>query len=101
MERFIRPVDLGVGSVFEGASKKPSQEPSSRSFAEILKDAIGEVNRLQKEARQAIEDLAVGKEENIEKVVFTLQKADVALRLLVEVRNKAIEAYQEIMRMQV
>ncbi|MGB9668653.1 MAG: flagellar hook-basal body complex protein FliE, partial [Thermosulfidibacteraceae bacterium] len=77
------------------------QRGESRNFYEILKQAIGEVNELQKEAKKVLEDFATGREENIEKVVTTLQKADIALRMLTEVRNKAIEAYQEIMRMQV
>lgn len=98
--RNIRISELNIGSVFE-SEKSKIRKKDALNFADILKQAIGEVNQLQKEAKQVLEDFASGKEENIEKVVATIERADVALRMLTEVRNRAIEAYQEIMRMQV
>ncbi len=84
------------------ASQKPKKENvSGKSFAEVLKESVAEVNRMQLEAEEALKALSTGKEQDIQKVMITLQKADVSLRMLMEVRNKAIEAYQEIMRMQV
>ncbi len=98
--RNIRISELNVGSIFN-SEKSKIKKNETLNFADILKQAIGEVNQLQKEAKQVLEDFATGKEENIEKVVATIERADVALRILTEVRNRAIEAYQEIMRMQV
>lgn len=98
--RNIRISELNVGSIFN-SEKSKIKKNETLNFADILKQAIGEVNQLQKEAKQVLEDFATGKEENIEKVVATIERADVALRMLTEVRNRAIEAYQEIMRMQV
>jgi len=70
-------------------------------FTEKLWKALEEVNNLQKEADQAILDVALGKEENLHRAVIALERANLALGLAVQVRNKVIEAYQEIMRMQV
>ncbi|MDD3114526.1 MAG: flagellar hook-basal body complex protein FliE [Anaerovibrio sp.] len=71
------------------------------SFGEYLKNALGEVNGLQQESAQMSKALAAGQVEDISQVVIAAEKADIALQLTLAVRNKAVEAYQEIMRMQV
>jgi flagellar hook-basal body complex protein FliE len=72
-----------------------------KSFSETLKDAIQEVNTLQKVSDQKMQDLATGKTDNIPDVMIAAEKADIALKLMVQVRSKVIDAYQEIMKMQV
>jgi flagellar hook-basal body complex protein FliE len=72
-----------------------------KSFADTLKDAVGQVNTLQSQADVKMQELATGKTDNIQDVMMAAEKADIALRLMVNVRNKMIEAYQEIMKMQV
>ncbi|MCB0355629.1 MAG: flagellar hook-basal body complex protein FliE [Bdellovibrionales bacterium] len=71
------------------------------SFAETLKKAVNEVNTLQKTADMKMQQLATGESKNIPDVMIAAEKADVALKLMVKVRNKIIDAYQEIMKMQV
>ena len=71
------------------------------SFADTLAKSIEEVNHLQKEADQAIEKLASGESQNIHGTMLAVNKADVAFRMTMQVRNKIVEAYQEVMRMQV
>ncbi len=71
------------------------------SFDDILKKSLAEVNELQNKADNSIKSIAEGKVENIQDVVVAIEKADVSLKLVTEIRNKAIEAYKEIMRMQV
>lgn len=71
------------------------------SFADTLKDAIGNVNQLQKASDKAAQDLATGRTDNVADVMIAAEKADIALRVMVQVRNKIIDAYQEIMKMQV
>lgn len=71
------------------------------SFAESLKNAVNSVNELQKDADLMSQKLATGETKNIPEVMIAVEKADIALKLAVQVRNKMIEAYQEIMRMQV
>ena len=65
-----------------------------------LKDAVNAVNVSSKESSDyKMQELAVGKSQNIHETMIAAEKADVALRLMVQVRNKMIEAYQEMMRM--
>ncbi len=71
------------------------------SFADTLKNAVSEVNQLQKAADVSMQELAVGKAKSIPDVMIAAEKADIALKLMVQVRNKIIESYQEIMKMQV
>lgn len=70
-------------------------------FANTLKNAINSVDQLQKESDIKMQQLATGQNNNIHETMIAAEKADIALRLMVQVRNKIIEAYQEIMRMQV
>lgn len=70
-------------------------------FAKSLDQAIGDVNALQKVADQKVEDITTGKSSNLHETMIAVEKADIALRLMVQVRNKMIDAYQEIMKMQV
>lgn len=72
-----------------------------KSFADTLKDAVGTVNTLQKASDAKMQELATGKTSNIPEVMMAAEKADIALRMMVQVRNKIIEAYQEVMKMQV
>ncbi|MBC7218352.1 MAG: flagellar hook-basal body complex protein FliE [Candidatus Caldatribacterium sp.] len=81
--------------------KEKPQASQGGGFAEKLWQALEEVNELQKEADQAVLEVALGKEENLHRAIIALERANLALGLAVQVRNKVIEAYQEIMRMQV
>jgi flagellar hook-basal body complex protein FliE len=74
---------------------------SEQSFGQILSDALENVNDLQKKADQASTDLATGRIEDVSQVVIAAEKASVALQLTIQVRNKMLESYQEMMRMQV
>ena len=72
---------------------------SSTEFGKIIKDAINNVDGLDREANRSIIDLLQGKTD-IHETMIALQKADVSMRLLLTIRNKVLEAYREIMRMQ-
>jgi len=71
------------------------------SFSQILKESIEEVNRLQQEADKAIQNLARGEHKSIHETMIALEKADISFQMIMQIRNKLIEAYQEIMRMQI
>jgi len=71
------------------------------SFAEILRNSITEVNELQAQADAAIRDLTLGRTDNVTAVVNQVEKADLAFRALLAVRNKLIDAYDEINRLRV
>jgi len=62
---------------------------------------IDEVNKDQLKAEKKISELVTGKTKNVSSVMIALEKADISMRLLMATKNKAINAYQEIMRMQV
>ena len=64
----------------------------------MLSDSIKQVNSLQLEAEQKIRDLALGDVEDISEVVLASSRADTALRLVMEMRNKFIDAYQALSR---
>ena len=70
-------------------------------FQTYLKQALGEVNQLQHKADQAIQQLVGEGKGNLQETITAMEKADISFRLMMQIRNKVIEAYQEILRMQV
>ena len=67
----------------------------------MFKDSFGQVNKLQHEADQAVHALAAGRSADVHNTMIALQKADVSFRLLMQIRNKVVSAYETVMRMQV
>ncbi len=76
-------------------------DPNTPSFKDVLMENIKQVNKLQAEATTAIEDLNTGKRGDVEGVLLATQKADTAFRMLVSVRNKLTQAYEEIKQLRV
>ena len=71
------------------------------SFFEALQQSMEEVNANQLQADSSIKDLMAGKNKNIHETMLAIQKADLSLKTMMQVRNKILEAYKEVMRMQV
>lgn len=71
------------------------------SFKDVLMKNIEQVNQLQQDAEKAIEDLATGQRNDLDGVLIAKQKADLAFQLLVQVRNKMVDAFEEIKQMRV
>lgn len=71
------------------------------SFSTFLEAQLRDVNTLHQEADAAVSAMVTGKSHNLHEMMIALDRADVSLRLATKVRNKAIEAYQEIMRMHI
>ena len=97
---------MDVSSVSSVAGSLPVQNrvsgPSEgSSFAQLMADKLGEANLQQQQAEQQVQKLVSGEADNVQDVVLSVAKADISFRMLVEIRNKLIESYQEIMRMQV
>ena len=78
-----------------------STEKASQNFGDSVKNAISDVNKLQSNADELAKRLASGDSVEIHQAMIAMQKASTALQFTIQVRNKIIEAYQEIMRMQV
>ena len=74
---------------------------SAVSFKSLLADALSEVNNLQQQADASAVKLASGEPVAIDDVMLAMQKADLALQLTQQIRNKLVEAYQEVSRMQI
>lgn len=90
----IEPFNL-TGSLAPDKEKKES----GASFTEILKDSMMKVNDLQVESDNLVNKLAIGEVEDISEVSIAVEKAELALRMMVQIRDKMLDAYQQISRM--
>jgi flagellar hook-basal body complex protein FliE len=73
----------------------------NKSFQNMLNDAIGEVNNEQVEGYKAMEGIATGKVTNLQEAVQQIEEAELSMKLALETKNKAVNAYKEIMSMQI
>lgn len=90
----ILPRELQSGG---SAAKKPV---GGDSFADILKNAINETNELQISGEKASTDIATGQVKDLHQAAIAIDKAETSMKLMLEVRNKAVSAYKEILRTQ-
>ena len=72
-----------------------------RSFEDTLKGFLGDVNTMQNEADASIEKFAAGEVKDVHQVMAAVSEARTSFNLMLEIRNKTLDAYQELMRMQV
>ena len=72
-----------------------------QSFADTLEKFVDEVNSLQTRMDESIEKMATGEIEDVHQVMIAVEQANTAMEFMLEIRNKIIEAYQEVMRMPV
>jgi flagellar hook-basal body complex protein FliE len=77
----------------------PQGEAPAKSFKDVLLDSLDEANRLQQEATRAVEDLQTGERQDVENVLLATAKADNAFRMLQSLRNRVMEAYDELKQM--
>lgn len=73
----------------------------ARPFSEVLKASISSVNNLQNESDRLIEKMSLGEVEDVSEVSIAVEKAELALRLMLQIRDKLLDAYQQIGRMSV
>jgi flagellar hook-basal body complex protein FliE len=76
------------------------KKSGSSDFSEIMKGLTKEVDEKLNTADQKIQQFALGQSQDLHEVVVASEKADIALRFLLQLRNKLLDAYQEMMRMQ-
>lgn len=86
-----------VSKVRQAAS---ATEAPARSFSETVRQSLAAVNDLQQDKATLIEEFASGKNQNVHELMIGLQKASLAMELTAAVRNKVMNAYQEVMRLQ-
>ncbi|ARR03794.1 MULTISPECIES: flagellar hook-basal body complex protein FliE [Campylobacter] len=73
---------------------------TDQSFSDILNKTLGELNDVQQKADKAVADLATGEVKDLHQAAIAIGKAETSMKLMLEVRNKAISAYKEIARTQ-
>jgi flagellar hook-basal body complex protein FliE len=78
-----------------------AQKSGTASFSEVLKDSIDKVGQLEKEANEQTEKLANVGTQDVHNTMIAVEKADISFQLMMQIRNKIIDAYQEIMKIQV
>ena len=79
----------------------PTEAVGGSTFKDFLVDSIKEVNSMQQAADRAVEKLAAGESVNPAEVLTAVQKADIAFKLMMQMRNKMVQAYQEIQNIRV
>jgi flagellar hook-basal body complex protein FliE len=96
-------ITIGNGTVspFSVASKGQIASGPAGAFSEVLSKAVDEVTNLHQNADKAIMNIQGGRTDSLHEAIIALEKADVSFRTMLTIRNKLIESYQEIMRMQV
>ena len=88
-------------SPFSLSNEKSVESTNNKSFQNMLNEAISEVNDQQVEGYKSMEGIATGKVTNLQEAVQRIEEAELSLKLGLEVKNKALNAYKEIMRMQI
>ena len=82
-------------------SREIGSEKSDQSFADMLTDAVNSVDQTMKDSNEKVQNFVAGETENVHDVMISMQRAQLSFQMMVEMRNKAIETYQEISRMQI
>jgi flagellar hook-basal body complex protein FliE len=96
------PIDSGPQFKHLSTENHPQRaDRVKESFGEAMLRAIDSVDRLQKEADSDIQALATGEKRDLHQTMISLEKAGISFQLMMQVRNKIVAAYQEIMRMQI
>jgi flagellar hook-basal body complex protein FliE len=93
------PIPISPGQL----SLQPAQQlQGGSSFKNFLLDSIRQVNSMQQDADQAVEQLMAGNQDVTPAEVLTaVQKADIAFRMMIQIRNKMVQAYQEVQNIRV
>ena len=98
----INGIESGIGmtKAFPEMNKLRSSSPvegAGKFFSEL----VSKVNDIQVQSDKSVQGLASGENKNLHEVMISMEKASISFQFMSSVRNKALEAYQEVMRMQV
>jgi flagellar hook-basal body complex protein FliE len=86
---------------FQSKLQKKEPDTGSANFKDVLKEALQDVDQAQKVSDQQIQKVISGEIQDVHTAMIAMQKADLSFQMMMQVRNKLIEAYHEVMRMQV
>lgn len=98
LDSFMSKPLVGIGKEIKGGQEATPDDLLS-GFGKILKNNLNKVNDLQLESDVLTQKLATGEVENVHGVMIAAQKAEISLNFMMEIRSKAIRAYQELMTM--
>jgi flagellar hook-basal body complex protein FliE len=98
MKEITFPTEIFNG--YDGVSQDRAAAPEG-AFKGVLDDTLAEADRLQKEKDAAVRKLATGRDADIHNTMIAIQKAHISFKFLIQVRNKVVSAYEEVMRMNV
>ena len=86
---------------FESRLQKQQGDKTDGDFGQVLSEAMKDVNQAQLNSNEQIQGMLSGDIQDVHTAMIAVQKADLSFQMMMQVRNKLIDAYQEIMRMQV
>ncbi len=95
IEQFGGPAASGTSAT------QKLNKPDKGNFLDVLKKSVEKVNTLQNQADAAIDGLVLGDNKDIVQTMIKVEKADISFRLMMQIRNRIVKAYEEVMRMQV
>jgi len=95
----IKGIDSAVNTNNVSLKNSSPQEASGSSFDDVINEAISKVSQVQNDADKAVGELTKGGD--VTSAILAVEKADMSFQLMVEIRNKLISTYEEIMRMPV
>lgn len=112
LDRFIKSNEMGMGGISESQRSNgvdlvpidkttPTDRVTAPGFSQMFESFIKGVDQKKKISAKETQDLILGRSDNIHEAVVKSQEAGVAFNLMIEVRNKLVESYKELMRMQV
>lgn len=98
---------IGLSGLSGGGGMLPPRQLASPGtedgpgFKDVLRQQIETVNTLQQDAKEAVEDIVSGRRDDIESVMLATRKADSAFKLLLQIRNQVMEAYDEVKQLRI
>jgi len=97
---FVNKLNNNLNSALE-ANKNALKKDDSLDFEKMLKNEIDSTNEMLENSEKVQADIALGKVDDLAKASITIQKAELKMKMMLEVRNKAISAYKELMKTQI
>ncbi|MAG55209.1 MAG: flagellar hook-basal body complex protein FliE [Planctomycetes bacterium] len=99
------PIDVNAMRIAEDMARLQPQEQDKsgdgEGFSKVLEGLLEQADEMHKASHQKLDDFASGKIDDVHDVMIAMNRADVSFRMMLEVRNKLVDAYQEVMRIQV
>jgi flagellar hook-basal body complex protein FliE len=94
----IKGIDTVSPISLQNELAKSTSTENGSDFFSILKESLNEVNNMQIKGDQAVTDIATGQVKDLHSAAIAIDKAEISMKVMLEVRNKALSAYKEILR---